>query len=302
MDPINDNVKEKEIGLIEKNVIKSISSKPNLYIDSPDLINENIIDAEFSCKDKKGLLGARSNDLMSNTIGQEFINSVNTDKFRPFYIKVGDASISFSPRKTGTLLLFDIDDTLYEGGSDFWGIWFEQLKGILTSKNMTYSMADYYRYDKKYGFAEKGYFIENLLTYSDYSEKLLPCMPFETMIAKNTALKEYLMSLPFEKWCFTNACQIHAKRALQAIGIEECFSAIIHCDYINHIPLHKPMREAFEFVETLWGSKQIIFFDDNIKNVKMAGKMGWRVIKIESGDSVINKIRNVLDNLDSMGI
>ncbi|KAG0440036.1 hypothetical protein DMUE_2032 [Dictyocoela muelleri] len=221
-------------------------------------------------------------------------NEIDIKKI-PRYIKVGDESIDLKPPKMNTLLLFDIDDTLYEGSHDFWSLWFERLKKLLKIKNKPFSIKEYYEYENKYDFALRGYFVEGKITYDEYANDLLPSLPFDEMIPKNLILRDYLISLPYEKWCFTNACEKHAKKALQAIGVEDCFDVIIHCDYVNHIPIYKPMNEAYEFIEYISGAKQIIFFDDNMKNIKTAKKFGWISIKVNPGDLIMNKIREVIN-------
>lgn len=230
-----------------------------------------------------------SNDDKTNKIINKTINFK-----KPEYIHLNNKNINIKVKNIKKpLLLFDIDGTLYNDITYNYGMhWKNALEKLFQLLNKSFSLDQYMSYNKKYGLAFKGYFVENIVTYSDYL-KFLEFLPFN-IFKENSELLNYLTSLENSKWCFTNACHIHSKNILTKLGIENVFEYIFVCDYSNHIPVHKPMIEAYKFIENVAGTNEILFFDDVKENIKTAKKLGWNAYHIHSNKNIIEVVEDAL--------
>ncbi|XP_042429499.1 uncharacterized protein C24B11.05-like [Zingiber officinale] len=221
-------------------------------------------------------------------------------------------------------LLFDLDDTLYPLSS---GISTECLKnigdfmverlGIERSKvpdlcNLLY---------KNYGTTMAGLrAIGYNFNYDDYHSFVHGRLPYEKL-KPDTVLRHLLQSLPIRKVIFTNADKIHAAKALQRLGLEDCFQGIICFETLNLLPsdfdqervadnifdivghfshpnsgaelpktpiLCKPSAEAMEHALRIAGidPQTTIFFDDSVRNIQSAKCVGLHTVLVGTSHRV----------------
>lgn len=196
------------------------------------------------------------------------------------------------------LLVFDIDGTLYDQSYSFEKIWKETLESSFSKQNKTFFLEQFAEYSRIHSVGVKGYFLDKTMTLSDYKE-FIDMVPF-SILKENNDLKVYLQNLKMEKWCFTNSCETHSARILQNLGIESLFKVIVHCDYAKFIPTHKPMENAYSFVEELSGTRDIIFFDDVHDNVETALKRGWIAYHVDDKTHIIDIIAKALSEWEKL--
>ncbi|XP_044494905.1 uncharacterized protein LOC123217895 [Mangifera indica] len=137
-------------------------------------------------------------------------------------------------------LLFDLDDTLYPYSA---GI------SAATGKNIQDFMVEKLGVDrseitelgnllyKHYGTTMAGLrAIGYDFDYDEYHSFVHGRLPYEN-IKPDPVLRSLLLSLHIRKIIFTNADRVHAVKALNRLGIEDCFEGIICFETLN--PTHK---------------------------------------------------------------
>ncbi|MED6196839.1 hypothetical protein PIB30_051080 [Stylosanthes scabra] len=133
-------------------------------------------------------------------------------------------------------LLFDLDDTLYPYSSGL---------SVQTAKNIEEYMLQKLCMDpaklpevnqslyKIYGTTMAGLkAIGYDFDYDDFHRSVHGRLPYN-LLKPDPVLKGILQSLPIRKIIFTNADHSHAIRALQRLGLEDCFEIIISFDTLN---------------------------------------------------------------------
>lgn len=150
-------------------------------------------------------------------------------------------------------LLFDLDDTLYPLST---GLAKEVLKniqdymveklGIERSKLDALSNLLYKNYGTTMaGLRAIGYDFD----YDEYHSFVHGRLPYDNL-KPDPVLRSLLLSLPIRKVIFTNADKIHAAKALNRLGLEDCFEGIICFETLN--PIHKNVasddEDDIEFV------------------------------------------------------
>lgn len=124
-----------------------------------------------------------------------------------------------------------------------------------------------------------------------------------TVVAPNPALDAALESLPGTKVIFTNACEPHARRVIERLGIARHFRAIfdIHC--AEYVP--KPEAEVYaRFVAAHCAApERAALFEDTAANLAPAAALGMTCVLVTPGeDGVINDraaphVHHVTDDL-----
>ncbi|EOY07493.1 PREDICTED: uncharacterized protein LOC18597738 [Theobroma cacao] len=137
-------------------------------------------------------------------------------------------------------LLFDLDDTLYplssglarECGKNIKDYMVEKL-GIEKDKIVELSNLLY----KNYGTTMAGLRAVGCdFDYDEYHSYVHGRLPYENL-KPDPQLRSLLLTLPLRKIIFTNADKVHAAKALNKLGLEDCFEGIICFETLN--PTHK---------------------------------------------------------------
>ncbi|KAL1321445.1 hypothetical protein HN51_066261 [Arachis hypogaea] len=137
-------------------------------------------------------------------------------------------------------LLFDLDDTLYPLSCGIAKACGQNIKEYMVKKlgierrkidelsNLLY---------KNYGTTMAGLrAIGYDFDYDEYHSYVHGRLPYENL-KPDTVLRNLLLSLPYRKLIFTNADKVHAVKALNRLGLEDCFEGIICFETLN--PIHK---------------------------------------------------------------
>lgn len=104
----------------------------------------------------------------------------------------------------------------------------------------------------------------------------------ENYFAKDVALSELLLALPHKKVIFTNCREKEAIQIMKLMGIDNCFDAVYGSDFMGDIC--KPQKESFEllFDELQLSPKDMIYFEDSVKNLCTAQQLGMECVLINS--------------------
>ncbi|CAN1304270.1 Uncharacterized protein C24B11.05 [Linum perenne] len=137
-------------------------------------------------------------------------------------------------------LLFDLDDTLYPYSSGL---------AAACGRNINDYMVEHLGIDrsqivelgnllyKNYGTTMAGLrAIGYEFDYDEYHSYVHGRLPYENL-KPDPVLRTLLLSLPIRKLIFTNADKVHAVKALNKLGLEDCFEGIICFETLN--PIHK---------------------------------------------------------------
>ncbi|EME25896.1 putative hydrolase of the HAD superfamily [Galdieria sulphuraria] len=107
-------------------------------------------------------------------------------------------------------------------------------------------------------------------------------LDYESLIKKDSSLRNILHSLPFRKFVFTNADKIHAQKCLQALDIpEETFEKIIDVVAVGF--KNKPDPNSFLTalkIANVDNPSKALLFDDSVVNLQAAKNMGWHVVAV----------------------
>ena len=96
-----------------------------------------------------------------------------------------------------------------------------------------------------------------------------------------------LLSLPQQRWIFTNADADHARRVLATLGLVDCFQGIIDVRAIEFAC--KPEEIAYQRALALVGNPapgQCVLLEDSATNLAPAHQIGFTTVLIsQNGDS-----------------
>jgi putative hydrolase of the HAD superfamily len=106
-------------------------------------------------------------------------------------------------------------------------------------------------------------------------------LPIEKMLKPDPHLRDLLLSLPQQRFIFTNADRPHAQRVLDHLGIADCFVAIID---VWALDFHcKPDILAYQIaLDTAHETDPVrcIYLDDSAVNLLPARQMGFYTVLI----------------------
>ncbi|KAK4382437.1 hypothetical protein Sango_2870400 [Sesamum angolense] len=119
-------------------------------------------------------------------------------------------------------------------------------------------------------------------------------LPYD-LIKPDSRLRNILQSIKQRKIVFTNSDRIHAMKALDRLGIRDCFEKIICFETMNPNlskstrpdefpvvlkPSMEAMRIAIDVAEI--DPRRTLFLDDNVKNVAAGKAVGLRTVLVGS--------------------
>lgn len=208
-----------------------------------------------------------------------------------------------------TTLFFDLDDTLYPHTSGLW----EAIRA---------RMADYMRdqlglpsdlisdlrrsYFETYGTTLRGLQIHYQVDADEYLSYVHD-LPLEDFIQPDPGLRDVILSLPHNKWIFTNADSGHAGRVLAYLGLTDCFNGIIDVRSIGF--WCKPNFEAYTRALALVGEPDphfCVLLDDAPRNLQPARQLGFTTILVGSdrsdpaADYTISKLQDLPQALPAL--
>lgn len=218
-----------------------------------------------------------------------------TPMYLPKYIPMNYTTNyeDIAPLKDDYIFLFDIDHTLYKMKEDMHkhevNAWIDVYNKLKGNKDSVPTFKEILQMSLMYG----GAFYKVFNVTAKQADDLREIIDYSQYIPKDTLLRNKLISIPHRKWCFTNGLKSRAKSLLTALNIENCFEGVICMDDDSRGDFGKPFKNSFIFVEKLFDvtrKDHVIFFDDNVNNIKVSNEMGWKSILVGKEDNLVDLI------------
>lgn len=192
---------------------------------------------------------------------------------------------AYALRPKPHVVFFDCDDCLYFDG---WKV-AKQLTAKIDQWCVRRGLKQGQAYElyKKYGTAIRGLraegYVEDTEEAVDAFLQEVHDIPVHEMIARDDDLRNLILSMDpsIPRYVFTASVRDHAKRCLQALGIDDLFVDIIDCKRCDLETKHSP--HSFRIAMDVAGvddPERCIFLDDSVKNIHAARQIGWRSILV----------------------
>jgi pyrimidine 5'-nucleotidase len=180
-------------------------------------------------------------------------------------------------------LFFDLDDTLYKRGNGLWDQ-IRQRMGEYMHDRLGFSWEEIplirQTYYQNYGTTLRGLQQHYQIDADEYLA-FVHDLPLADYLQPNPDLRALLVSLPQERWIFTNADADHARRVTTILGLEDCFSGIIDVKSLGFIC--KPEPEAYRRAIEIAGCacpEESILLDDSLTNLLGASQAGLTTVLV----------------------
>lgn len=182
------------------------------------------------------------------------------------------------------LLLIDLDDTVYPPDTGAWDILGNRIyefmdKYVGIPLDLIHEERD--RLFHLHGTTMKGLSVEYGADVNDYLDYVHD-VDLTGVILEDPALRQALLTIPQEKWIFTNACRAHAEQILRLVGIRDLFTEII--DVLDTDPYCKPDPLAFSLALKKAGNpdpSHCLFVDDRLPNLDTARTLGMYTVQVD---------------------
>ena len=200
-------------------------------------------------------------------------------------------------------ILFDVDNTLYDAEcgvetemsrridefvSDYLGVTQAESRA-LRAENLP-----------EYGTSLRWLQVCHNLSDTDRYMNIVHPANMEDYIEKNHRLREMLQSLTQNLVVFTNGPEFHARRVLQALGIEDLFPRFFALEHMGF--QGKPYESAYKMVldSLKIKAEETLFLDDKEVNLDTFHRMGGHGILVGQGSASgrYPQIRTILDLKD----
>jgi pyrimidine 5'-nucleotidase len=182
-------------------------------------------------------------------------------------------------------LFFDLDETLYESSSGIWLAIRDRIGLYMHERiHLDWEVIPSMRAElfQTYGTTRRGLVALYDIDPQEYLD-FVHDIPIQEFIKPDPELKEILTSYPHRKLIFTNADRNHARRVLDALGIQDIFEMVIDIQDID--PHCKPMKEAFQRALDLAGESNphsCVMLDDSQSNLATAKALGFTTVRVGS--------------------
>jgi putative hydrolase of the HAD superfamily len=177
-----------------------------------------------------------------------------------------------------TTIFFDLDDTLYQSSTGLWEVIRSRMGRYMVERlglpedEIPRLRRSYY---ETYGTTLRGLQKHHQVDPRDYLEYVHD-IPVETYLEPAPQVRKLLLSLPQQRWIFTNADANHARRVLRALDLDDCFKGIIDVWAMDFAC--KPEPEAYRKALELAGEphpRNCVLLDDSPGNLAQARQMGF---------------------------
>ncbi|CAN4092977.1 unnamed protein product [Withania somnifera] len=193
-------------------------------------------------------------------------------------------------------IIFDLDDTLYSSKTGIGQALKKNIDDFLVEKcGFPVPKASALRVElfKTYGSSLAGLrAIGYDVDANDYHSYVHGRLPYD-LIKPDPQLRSILLNINQRKIIFTNSDRVHAMKALDRLGIKDCFEQIICFETMNfnlykatrseEIPvILKPSLEAMNIaIEAAQvNPSRTLFLDDNVKNIAAGKAVGLRTVLV----------------------
>ena len=182
-----------------------------------------------------------------------------------------------------TTFFFDLDDTLYPSTTGLWEAIGRRITLYMTERmgfppEQVVSIRE--NYFRDYGTTLRGLQANHSVDMDDYLA-FVHDVPLDNYIHPDPDVHAAMASIPARKFVFTNADANHARRVLDAVGLQGLFDGII--DVHSMTPFCKPMPEAFELALKTAGNPErqtCVLLDDQMRITRAARSLGMYTILV----------------------
>jgi len=192
------------------------------------------------------------------------------------------------------VLLFDLDDTLYDHRTGLWEAIRDRMNKFL-QEHLQLSPEDAVKlrqeYFQTYGTTLKGLLVEHDIDVNAFLSYVHD-VPLYKYLKPDPKIATMLASIYHKKFIFTNADDAHANRVLECLEFTNLFQGMID---IRAMDFHcKPEPYAYQLAMRLAGVSEpgnCVLIDDSPRNILAAHNYGFFTVLVNSGSfqSAANK-------------
>ena len=180
--------------------------------------------------------------------------------------------------------IFDLDNTLYPPECDLFALIDDRMQAFV-QRNTGLGLVEARALQKRY-YHEHGTTLAGLMANHGVDPRGFLDEVHEISLdrlERDDALAEGLARLPGRRLVFTNGSERHARRVLDALGIEPLFDEVFDIEACDLIP--KPQPGAFERLIARHGvtPRSAAFFEDLERNLEPAAALGMTTVLVGPG-------------------
>jgi len=185
-------------------------------------------------------------------------------------------------------IFFDLDSTLYPESNGMWQKIRQRIDLYMHERlGLSYEAIPELRHDYfiSYGTTLRGLQANFQIDQQDYLD-FVHDLPLDVYLKPEHQLRQMLLSIPYQRWIFTNSDLDHTIRVLNKMEIQDCFDGIVDVWALE--PYCKPQREAYQRALELAGApdpQACAFLDDSIRNLTPAHEAGFFTILVGQNGS-----------------
>jgi pyrimidine 5'-nucleotidase len=182
-----------------------------------------------------------------------------------------------------TTFFFDLDDTLYPRATGLWGAIVGRINQYMIERmgfppEQVAGIRE--KYFREYGTTLRGLQANHNVDMDDYLA-FVHDVPLNHYLHPDPDVHTAIANIPARKFIFTNSDTNHARRVLDAVGLQGLFDGII--DVHTIAPFCKPMPEAFELAIRAAGKPDAhtcVLLDDQRRITIVAQRLGIYTILV----------------------
>lgn len=180
-------------------------------------------------------------------------------------------------------VFFDLDSTLYPESNGMWGEIRQRIDLYMHDRlGLSHEEIPALRhgYFVDYGTTLRGLQANFDIDPQDYLD-FVHDLPLDDYLKPEPNLRQMLLSIPNQRWIFTNSDIDHVERVLNKMEIHDCFDGVV--DVWAMDPYCKPFPEAYQRAQELArvpDPRECAFLDDSVLNLAPAHAAGFFTILV----------------------
>jgi len=184
-------------------------------------------------------------------------------------------------------IFFDLDDTLYPPSSGLWNAIRDRMVQYMIERlKISAELVPDLRksYFETYGTTLKGLQIHYQINTDEYLAYVHD-LPLHEYLKPDPVLRNIILSLPQNRWVFTNADDAHARRVIFELALTDCFYGIIDIKATNFIC--KPEIKAYQMALSITcedNPSKCVLIEDSPRNIPPARELGFYTILLGNGN------------------
>jgi putative hydrolase of the HAD superfamily len=185
---------------------------------------------------------------------------------------------------TYSLILFDLDETLYPRSTGLMAMITERITQFIASRfKMSIQQADDLRQRLRalHGTALRGLMEEGYPVNVDDYFAYVHDIALDGVLTADPRLRAMLLSIPLRRAVLTNADITHALRVLKHLDIHDCFERVIDVRALSY--RNKPDLIAYRLAMQMLRVQpnEVIFVEDTPANARAARALGMTTVLVE---------------------